>query len=87
LYLFCLRQKRIPLLSLALLKNGLPAIFELWVLLRKTQGIVDAGIHAGRFWFLRGSASLPTGFGFAILEEKPACLLYPGAGGLRASPG
>jgi hypothetical protein len=29
LYLFCLRQKRIPLLSLALLKNGLRAVFEL----------------------------------------------------------
>jgi hypothetical protein len=29
LYLFCRRQKRIPLLSLALLKNGLRAVFEL----------------------------------------------------------
>jgi hypothetical protein len=27
---------------------GIHAIFELWVLLRKTQEIVDAGIHAGR---------------------------------------
>jgi hypothetical protein len=29
LYLFCLRQKSIPLLSRALLKNGIPAVFEL----------------------------------------------------------
>jgi hypothetical protein len=34
-------------LRLSPFKNGIHAIFELWVLLRKTQEIVDAGIHAG----------------------------------------
>jgi hypothetical protein len=41
-----------PLLSLALLKNGIHAIFELWVLLCKTQGIVDAGILPARLYHL-----------------------------------
>jgi hypothetical protein len=35
-------------LRLSPFKNGIHAIFELWVLLRKTQEIVNAGIHAGR---------------------------------------
>jgi hypothetical protein len=45
LYLFCLRQKRIPLLSLALL-NAQSAL-SLGVLLRKTPGNVPLGSGFG----------------------------------------
>jgi hypothetical protein len=48
LYLFRLRRKRIPLQSLALLKNGIHAVFELWVLQGKTQETADAGLLPAR---------------------------------------